>query len=57
VPLVPLVPEITIGKLRRYKPPGTDQIPAEIIKAGGETCSEMHKIIRSIWNKEKLPQQ
>jgi hypothetical protein len=48
--------EIAIGKLKRYKLPG--QIPAELIKAGGETfCSERHKIIRSIWNEEKFPQQ
>jgi hypothetical protein len=40
----PLVPEpnfvkveIAIGKLKRYKSSGTDQIPAELIKAGGET--------------------
>jgi hypothetical protein len=50
--------EITIGKLKSYKSPGTDQIPAELIKAGGETfCSEMHKRICSIWNKEELPLQ
>jgi hypothetical protein len=37
----PLVPErslvyieITIGQLKIYKSPGTDQIPAELIKAG-----------------------
>jgi hypothetical protein len=37
--------EIAIGKLKSYK-------------AGGETlCSHIHKIIRSIWNKEELPQQ
>jgi hypothetical protein len=61
----PLVPEsslinlkIAIGKLKSYKSPGTDQIPAELIKAGGETlCSEIHRLIRSIWNKEELPQQ
>jgi hypothetical protein len=61
----PLVPEprlvkveIAIGKLRSYKSPGTDQIPAILIKAGGETlCSEIHKLICSIWNKEELPQQ
>jgi hypothetical protein len=35
--------EITIGKLKSYKSPGTDQIPAELIKAGDETCSEIHK--------------
>jgi hypothetical protein len=29
-----------------------------LIKAGGETlCSEIHKLIFSIWNKEELPQQ
>jgi hypothetical protein len=40
----PLVPEpslidveIAIGKLKSYKSTGTDQIPAELIKAGGET--------------------
>jgi hypothetical protein len=50
--------EIAIGKLKSYKSPGTDQIPAELIKAGGETlCSEIHKVICSIWNKEELPQQ
>jgi hypothetical protein len=61
----PLVPEaslieveIAIGKLKSYKSPGTDQIPAELIKAGGETlCSEIHKVICSVWNKEELPQQ
>jgi hypothetical protein len=59
----PLVPdpslvevETAIGKLNRYKSPGTDQIPAELIKAGGETsCSEIHELICSIWNREELP--
>jgi hypothetical protein len=50
--------EIAIGKLKSYKYPGTDQIPAKLIKAGCETlCSEIHKLICSIWNKEELPQQ
>jgi hypothetical protein len=38
----PLVPnasafevEITIAKLKRYKSPGSDQIPAEFIQVGG----------------------
>jgi hypothetical protein len=49
--------EIAIGKLKSYKSPGTDQIPAELIKAQGETLySEIHRLICSIWNKEELPQ-
>jgi hypothetical protein len=61
----PLVPEpslveleIAIGKLKMCKSLGTDQILAELIKAGGEIlCIEIHKLICSIWNKEELPQQ
>jgi hypothetical protein len=43
----PLEPEhslvevkIVIGKLKRYKSPGTDQIPAELIRAGISTAVE-----------------
>jgi len=37
--------------------PAIDQIPAELIKAGGRTiCSEIHKLISSVWNKEVLPE-
>jgi hypothetical protein len=33
-------------------------IPAELIKAGGRTmCLEIHKLITSIWKKEKLPEE
>jgi hypothetical protein len=49
--------EIAIGKLEVYKSPGTDQISTELIRAGGETYSEIHRLICSIWNKEELPQQ
>jgi hypothetical protein len=50
--------EIAIGKLKSYKSPGTDNIPTELIKAGGETLySEVHRLICSIWKKEELPQQ
>jgi hypothetical protein len=48
----PLVPEpslveveIAIGKLKSYKSPGTDRIPTELIKVGGETYSEIHRLI------------
>jgi hypothetical protein len=61
----PLVPEprlveveIAIGKLTSYKSRGTDQIPADLIKAVDETLySEIHKLTCSICNKEELPQQ
>jgi hypothetical protein len=61
-PLVPKLSlvkvEIAVGKLKSYKSPGIDQIPAKLIKAGGETLySESHILICSIWNKEELPQQ
>jgi hypothetical protein len=61
----PLVPdnspfevEIAIEKLKRFKSPGSDKIPVEIIQAGGEILrSKIHKLINSIWNKEELPDQ
>jgi hypothetical protein len=50
--------EVAIEKLKRYKSPGVDQIPAELIQAGGETLhSEIHMLIKLIWNKEELPHQ
>jgi hypothetical protein len=42
--------EIAIAKLKNYKSPGSDPIPAELIQAGG-------KILLSVWNKEELPDQ
>ena len=60
----PLVPgpsaaevELAIDKIKSHKSPGIDQIPAQLIKAGGRTiCLENHKLITSIWKKEKLPE-
>jgi hypothetical protein len=50
--------EIAIGTLKRYKSQGVDQIPAELIRVGGETLrSEIHKLIKLIWKKEELPHQ
>jgi hypothetical protein len=38
--------------------PGSDQIPEELIQAGGETLqSEIHKLINSVWNTGELPDQ
>jgi hypothetical protein len=49
--------EVAVGKLERYKSPGIDQIPAELIQTGGEKlCLEICKLIKLIWNKE-LPYQ
>jgi hypothetical protein len=37
---------MAIKKLRRHKSPGIDQIPSEMIKAGGRAVhSEIHKLI------------
>ena len=50
--------EMPVEKHKRYKSRGINQIAAELIKAGGSTfCSEIHKLIISIWNKEELPEQ
>ena len=59
----PLVPEpsasefeLAVDKLKSYKSPDNDQIPAELMKAGGRTIFlEIHKLITSIWKKENLP--
>jgi hypothetical protein len=61
-PLVPdpyqLEDEISIAKLKKYKSPGSDQIPVELYQAGGEILVSMiHKPITSMWNKEELPDQ
>jgi hypothetical protein len=52
-PLVPgpscLEVEFAMAKLKKYKLPGSDQIPAELIQAGGEVLlSANHKPINSI---------
>jgi len=50
--------ELTTENQKSNKSPGTDQIPAELIKAGGKTIRcEIHRLIISIWNKEELPEE
>jgi hypothetical protein len=50
--------EIAFGKLKTFKSQGTDNIPAELIKAGvKKSYYEIHTLIYSTRNKEKLPQQ
>jgi hypothetical protein len=52
----PFEVEIATAKLRRFKLPGCDQIPAELFQAGKILCFNIHKLIK-IWNKEKVPNQ
>jgi len=48
---------MAIGGPKRNKSPGINQIPAELITAGGRTIrSEIHKLVNSIWKKEELPE-
>jgi hypothetical protein len=60
-----LVPEpcpsevkIAIAKLKMYKSPGSNKIPAEQFQAGGEILFlVINKLINSIWDQEELPEQ
>jgi hypothetical protein len=61
-PLVPglshLEAEIAIAELKEYKSPGSDQILAELIQAGGAMLlSAIRELTNSVWNKEELPDQ
>jgi hypothetical protein len=57
-PLVPgpscLEVEIATAKLKKYKSPGRDQIPAELIDSSrGETLLSLnHKLTDHVWKKE-----
>jgi hypothetical protein len=61
----PLVPEpsafevdMAIEKLKSHKSPGIDQIPEELIKAGGRKIHyEIYKVSTFIWNNDKLPEE
>jgi hypothetical protein len=49
---------IAIAELIKYKLPGSNQILAQLIQAGGEILlSVIHKLVISVWNKEELPDQ
>jgi hypothetical protein len=50
--------EIPIAQLKKHTSSGSDQIPAQLIQAGGEIfLSVTHKFINSTWNKEDLLDQ
>jgi hypothetical protein len=45
--------QFLISKFKKYNLPGSGQIVAELIQAGGETLlSQIHNLIDYIWNKE-----
>ncbi|KAL4143954.1 hypothetical protein QTP88_006202 [Uroleucon formosanum] len=50
--------KVAINSLKNWKAPGSDDIPAELIKYGGE---EMHKVIFKIcqktWEEEQMPEE
>ena len=48
--------ELAIEKVKSHKSPGMDQIPAALVKTEGRTIRpDICKLINSLWNKEKLP--
>ena len=50
--------EMATEKLKGHASLGIDQIPAGLIKTGVRTiCSEIHKLINSIWNKDELREE
>ncbi|KAJ4442050.1 hypothetical protein ANN_11916 [Periplaneta americana] len=50
--------EIAIENQKKYKSPGIDQIPAELIQEGGSALySEIYKLVLAIWEKEIVPEQ
>jgi hypothetical protein len=54
----PFEVEIPIAKLKKCESPGSDQIAAELNRAGGEILlSVIHKLVISIWNKKEMPDQ
>jgi hypothetical protein len=48
--------EIAIKKLKSVKSPGIDDIPAELLKAGGTALiNKLLKLICAVWKEEKHP--
>jgi hypothetical protein len=50
----PFEVEIASGKLKMYKSPGSEQIPAELIKKRGEILRcQKRNLINYVWSKEE----
>jgi hypothetical protein len=47
-----------LKKLKNYEAPGADNIPAELLKSGGEILKQWLKhIFSSVWIKEEIPKE
>lgn len=45
-----------LNKLKNHKAPGTDEIPAELLKYGGDALHrQIHQLITHIWLEERIP--
>jgi hypothetical protein len=54
----PSISEVAIGKLKRCKLPGADQTSAKLIQLAGRIWhSEIHELIKLVWNKQELPHE
>jgi hypothetical protein len=53
-----LLPEPSYFKVKIATEKLSDQIPAELIQAGGNTLrADFHKLINCVWDKEEMAQQ
>jgi hypothetical protein len=56
--LVLLWLKLLLRSWKKYKSPGSGQIPAELVQAGGEILrSEIRKLGISVWSKDEVSDQ